>query len=384
MKNHTDHFFSGVYNIGVDDYSKLVQRNKPGQFFRELYGHTIGYDGGAVTPAYKSSFFIEQGLDLLPNKTVRQVHTSKGVEVVYTDKDNDYFFNSDGFRSDYDFDGSEEIIFTGCSHTVGEGVPENMIWGSQVARSLGMKYANISKSGGSVAWCVDAIFGYLKKYKAKPKYIVALMPDFHRIVSVPNHLLATSYLSWSKDKVETENSVVVGNQWTWPHMTDVPDYIKKPYPMEITVTRETAVMQSLRAIHALEAYCEVAGIKFLWSTWAPDEEELFVNIKRDFPDLLGNYISVEARNWHSVKEHDFRNMYHKRAGGFGTNWSSFGDCKDEKSCSAISCHGELESVYGENFYTGTDRYGDRSTSHFGIHRHTHYAEKFIEEIAKLG
>lgn len=382
MRNYTNEFFSKAYNMGPGEYGELVERNEPGQFFRELYGHTIGYDQGAVPEFHRSSYHKDYAKNCIENKLVRTVDNKTGV-LVYRDTVNDYFFNSDGFRSDYDFDGTEEVIFTGCSHTVGEGVPEHTVWGAQVAKSLGMRYANISRSGGSVSWCVDAVFGYLKKYKAKPKYILALMPDFHRIVGVPNHLIATPYEADSKQKIETKNSVVVGNQWIWNSMFEVPKYLKQPYPMSLTMTRETAMMQNLRAIHALEAYCEAAGITILWGTWAPDEEELFANTKIDFPDLLENFIDVEARNWHNTGEQGYYSIYHKAPGNFGTDWSLYGNCKNEKECSGVSCHSDLEDAYGENFHLGTDWPESRKSAHFGVHRHTHYAERFIKEIAKL-
>jgi hypothetical protein len=379
MKNHTDKFFARVYNIKDDEYGDMVERNEPGEFFKELYGQELGADGGALPESHKSAFYIDQGVDCLENKIIRFVDPETE-KIIYKDEINDYFFNSDGFRSNYDFDGSEEIIFTGCSHTLGEGVPEDTTWGAQVSSLLGLRYANISRAGASVGWCVDAVLGYLKKYKSKPKYILALFPDFHRVLSVPNSLVTTTYQERFDKKAPTTNSIAINTQWTWDNLVDVPGYIKKPFGVDITTSRETALLQNLRAISFLETYCEAVGIKLIWSTWAPDEEELFYNTKIDFPEMLKNYITVEARHWHSKEDQEFYDIYHREVGHFGTNWSSYGNCITKENCSGILCHSELEEKYGSNFHLGTDWPGNPCSAHFGIHKHTHFAEKFLEAL----
>ena len=239
-----------------------------------------------------------------------------------------------------------------------------------------MSYANISRSGGSPYWCVDAIFGYLKKYKAKPKMILALMPDFHRIVTVVNPLVSVPYLKNN----EKHGKVFITNQWIWNHYSDVPKYLKRPFAVESSMSRETSMMLNLRAIHSLEAYCEAAGIKLLWSTWSPDEAELFSNTKKDFPDMLEHYIDVKTGNWHSVKDNNYWDVYHEEPGKFGTDFGAYGDCKDKANCTGIKCHSELEEKYGVNFHRGTDWLDGTSSSHFGIHKHTHIAEEFLKEI----
>jgi hypothetical protein len=40
----------------------------------------------------------------------------------------------------------------------------------------------------------------------------------------------------------------------------------------------------------------------------------------------------------------------------------------------------LEEKYGSNFHLGTDSSDSPATAHFGIHKHTHFAEKFLEAL----
>jgi hypothetical protein len=374
MTDYVALFFSRVYGITAEDYVSKIRDQNSEEFFKSLYGHNLGFDEGAVPEGLRSNFWKNKGYEVLSNKLLRS-YSHENVE--YKDYINDYFFNSDGFRGPKDFDGSEEIIFSGCSHTVGEGIPEDAIWGTQLAKELSMSYANISRSASSVYWSVDAIFGYLRKYKAKPKLILALMPDFHRVTTVSNPRVAIPYSASS----HRSDNIEIDNQWIWDTYSQVPGYLKRPFPMESTITRETAMMLNLRAINSLEAYCEAADITFLWSTWAPDESEMFSGVKKEFPHLLKNYVDVKTKHWHAAIDSEYHQQYHEKPGRFGTEFSSYGDCIDKEHCIGIDCHQDLKEKYGKNFYRGLDWLDNKENMpHFGAHYHKHVAEEFIKEI----
>jgi len=60
-----------------------------------------------------------------------------------------YKFNSYGFRAD-DFDSSAPgVMFIGCSHTLGVGLPVESTWAHVVSTSLKLKNYNISVGGSS-------------------------------------------------------------------------------------------------------------------------------------------------------------------------------------------------------------------------------------------
>lgn len=64
----------------------------------------------------------------------------------WLDKDITYTFNEHGYRCD-SFDLPCEILFTGCSQTMGIGLPLDVLWASRVAEHLKIPYHNIACAG---------------------------------------------------------------------------------------------------------------------------------------------------------------------------------------------------------------------------------------------
>jgi hypothetical protein len=283
-------------------------------------------------------------------------------------------------------------VFTGCSYTFGEGIPEEAVWGVQVAKTLGLSYANLGRPGASPYRAVGSVLSYLKRYKAKPKIILALMPDFKRFMTVPNPLISSAYLE-EQGKAEFKGKgLFFANHWVHD-VRDIPKYLKKPFDSGYTTSLETVFMQNIRAIQSLEMYCNVAGIKFLWSTWSIDETILFSNIKKKYPELLESYTDIKALHWpnhlraeegghhYNVSGDDYYNVYHTTPNEYDSNWNGFAHCGNMINCSKIDCHKELQEKYGDNFYRGTDRPGE--LPHPGVHKYTHFAEEFIKGLKDL-
>ena len=64
----------------------------------------------------------------------------------WLDKDITYSFNEHGYRCD-SFDLPCEVLFAGCSQTMGIGLPLDMLWASRVADHLKIPYHNIACGG---------------------------------------------------------------------------------------------------------------------------------------------------------------------------------------------------------------------------------------------
>ena len=85
-----------------------------------------------------------------------------------------YTFNSYGFRSDEFEEDTNSIMFLGCSHTMGVGLPYDKIWCHLVAESMGMRYFNLGVGAGSL----DSIFRVFSEWYPiiKSKYVVMQKP----------------------------------------------------------------------------------------------------------------------------------------------------------------------------------------------------------------
>jgi hypothetical protein len=83
----------------------------------------------------------------------------------------DYTFNSAGFRSD-EFSDEPGIMFLGCSHTVGIGIPYETTAAKIVSKLLDLKCYNLGLGGGSNSSAFR--FAYYWIEKLKPKIVVLL------------------------------------------------------------------------------------------------------------------------------------------------------------------------------------------------------------------
>ena len=88
-----------------------------------------------------------------------------------------YTFNSYGFRSD-EFSLDPGVMFLGCSHTAGVGLPLESTWPYLVSSQLGLKRFNLGISSTSN----DTAFrlGHNWIPQLKPKLVILLAPDSNR------------------------------------------------------------------------------------------------------------------------------------------------------------------------------------------------------------
>lgn len=89
-----------------------------------------------------------------------------------------YKFNSEGFRSD-EFSEEQGIVFLGCSHTMGIGIPYENTWPYLVSKSFNKKCYNLSIGGSSNDTAFRLAHHYLPLLNSKT--VVFLSTYSHRL-----------------------------------------------------------------------------------------------------------------------------------------------------------------------------------------------------------
>jgi hypothetical protein len=84
-----------------------------------------------------------------------------------------YKFNSLGFRCE-EFTDDPSIMFLGCSHTQGIGLPIESIWPTIVSNELNLKCVNLGQAGCSSDTAFRLLHGYIDKIN--PKIVVYMDP----------------------------------------------------------------------------------------------------------------------------------------------------------------------------------------------------------------
>jgi len=271
-----------------------------------------------------------------------------------------YKFNKKHYRSP-DFHKDTDILFAGCSLTFGDGIPEEFVWSNIVAKDLNLTYANLGLSGDSVYGQVKRVFAYFKEF-GHPKYLYAIFPDFYRMVIPVNQKVFTTgnALKELKERKDNEyNEFILKNAF-------IPGSIDKDFKMSIrphiaehVLNPEVPHFLSAQSILMLEAYCEVAGIKFAWSTW---DQKQFIVLKSLGTEHYKNLIDIKMDSWEMC----------------------YGPVEDKykKNGEQVFCHGDLKSISRGFFDLAMDRdYGIKS-AHWGSHRHQHVADIVKNHVSK--
>jgi hypothetical protein len=102
----------------------------------------------------------------------------------WIDKEITYKFNSHAFRCD-EFTSDPSILFLGCSHTVGVGVPLEHTWPTIVADNLNLKCYNLGQGGGSADTAYRLGSHWIPRLL--PKIVVFLVPNIHRLELIKEH-----------------------------------------------------------------------------------------------------------------------------------------------------------------------------------------------------
>jgi hypothetical protein len=270
-----------------------------------------------------------------------------------------------GFRSP-DFIVNPDFLFSGCSVTYGWGLNLKDLWHEKIAYELNCSYASVAMHGDSIPGQVMKIFAYIKQFGA-PKHIVALFPDFNRFLSFNNKkMLASQTFFNSFDQDTYDWAKNGGNDYRtkeylhYMYKNTAPvdpnqstkDYFKRPLISDEVITQEISHMYASHYIHMLSEYCHSNNIKFVWSTWEEKTELLIKTIQND--DFFSDYLCLDASKW----------QY---------------DAKLNKDIyDNIECHKEYNSI--DNFNLANDTKLGVEHAHYGVHRHIHYYEYFLNYI----
>lgn len=271
----------------------------------------------------------------------------------------EYKVNRKNYRSPA-FHKDTDILFAGCSLTWGAGVPEENVWFSIVAKDLGLTHANLALSGDSVYGQVKRIFAYFKEF-GHPKYIYALFPEFYRMLVPINPKVFTTKGAIKELKNRSHNEYdeyILKNAF-------IPGTINKDFKMAIrpfmaeeVINPEFAHFLSAQSIMMLESYCEVAGIKFAWSTW---DQKQFLVLKTLDSENYKTLVDVKMQDWHM----DYDTIEDRYMPNGKT----------------IMCHEDLRKIGPEFFDLGSDRDYGINNAHWGSHRHQHVADIAKEYVS---
>ena len=247
-----------------------------------------------------------------------------------------------------------DIITLGCSHSWGTGVPDDAVWSKVLSEQTGMSYVNLAMPGYTIQQNLNDLLVYIKDY-GKPKYVVALFPDFTRTYTLIRHDLMAEGSGGSSGKEVTGDELSFTPVYTTrinDRGSDAPrpKILKRPFSFPDVVSKETFLFYYMQYLSMMQIYCEAAGIKFLFSTWDAGTLTMFRKYKDQKVDLpgfcdLGKTTPTE---------------------GSDTIYRS-------------NCHPSKVSEYGKNWLVGADATEGRG-GHIGIHEHLDIAEMFANEI----
>ena len=188
----------------------------------------------------------------------------------------EYRINKHGYRSNnfIEFDQDKiGILFSGCSHTFGEGLPNESIWPTILEEklSLNSQSYNLGVGGASIHLIIKNLYSFIRNY-GKPKYIFLVLPAISRSIkydkdlSIYRNILAHSHKKYKK-------------------------FLKN-------FIYEDNVLLATTLIFMLEDYCKEAGINLYWTTWS--HEDLDIYDKLDF----NNYIYFDSDSLNSMVDND--------------------------------------------------------------------------------
>jgi hypothetical protein len=275
-----------------------------------------------------------------------------------------YSFNSFNFRSK-EFHENTNIVTLGCSHTLGVGVPEDLIWPSFVKELTGIDdVVNLGKTGVSIAEQVRYLTTYIRTYGA-PKMVLCNFPEILRYQHV------------------TESGEIVEGS-AYSGMTDN------------SYTKEQASIQSILALSTLEAICSASGITLRWQTWSNHESDEFIEFK--FSENFNYYVSNKFTEKYLAVNDPYVDEYTNEVLGKNSLGLTPEQCCDDLRKRSNGCFN-----YGHDRYavpkkhqkqnliieqkerdelkksTFCSQYG-RPIAHFGSHAHWHWAKNLVDSL----
>jgi hypothetical protein len=267
-----------------------------------------------------------------------------------------YQWNSDGFRGT-DFKEKPNIIALGCSITLGQGLPSDLIWPELLSKKLkenniDCSIGNLGDHGASIVSSISNLFSVLYKYEYKPEYIVCNFPPMNR--------------TYFKDVISDKIVHNIWNDFSDDYISSPPhDYIK-------LLPIEWINFLNLEYIKFLETFCKESNIKLIWSTWSTklskDDEKFLKTFKNYYPDPTRKEFPPDL-------EYIIHSNDKKGLDKFYKSYKSGCHKEEEKTNKEI-----FNYAYDceQNMIDGDFPYARHP--HPGIHRHIHWSEFYFDII----
>ena len=184
-----------------------------------------------------------------------KIDKPSGLKISSYKKDDFYYdVNANGFRCD-DFDTidftKKSVIYLGCSHTFGIGLPEEHCWPLITHKVLNTtetyNYINLSVAGGSVDWYL-LFLPFFKKFN--PALIISANPFTERMIMIDDFnenekILRDIVPSDAKDKLNKNfNNVNISKAYYYL-LRFQPDYFE--YRRKVIFANIESVAKSLNA-----------------------------------------------------------------------------------------------------------------------------------------
>lgn len=284
----------------------------------------------------------------------------------YSQFDVEHKLNNYGFR-DEDFDKCADILISGCSQTYGVALPEEYRFFNIIKNNISSTIHNIAFPGASVSSIVRLVFAYIKEF-GNPKYIYIMLPPFERFEFSPDFNRFETEMSQKFNYIKKEKHTSPLHVTTYTG--DNLNVQKAPYYPEYTVNLASIHFWQAQSLLMLEQYCDMAGIKFAWSTWSTFNgiPDTIINLqKRNLG--YSSYYDLPFKQWSYDHKNNFDNLK-----------------VDE------NCHNDLKVKRPDIFDGALDsilyRTGDKildkdRIAHWGSHRNAHVAElilKYMQDV----
>lgn len=224
-----------------------------------------------------------------------------------------YYFNSLGYRSDEftKFHDGEHVLFSGCSETEGWGGSLDSCWSYMVYTELSKTkkmsgFFNLSRGGWGHDVIIPNIIEYIKTY-GKPSKIYMLLPNFSRS------------FDWSDWDNEEERYEYI-TKTTYYSLNDVVLPSGKLVERQGLKEQRNSMVNFINLVKLFEEYCISNNIKLIWSTYVPEDEENYNNLKvfKNFIKMSDTKESILNSNHILTKsKNKEKNLLAKRDGHYG-------------------------------------------------------------------
>lgn len=186
---------------------------------------------------------------------------------IYIEREDEHFYykiNKNGFRSQHFrlLEKSElNILYSGCSNTLGQGLPDRLQWTTLLSEKIQGAFPNIKVEsfnvahvGHSIQVSIKNIMGFIREH-GKPDFIFLLLPDMGRALKY--HTVLQQYARFHYSLISaTDNDPLIRK------------YVKE-------YVQEDNLLIAVELLRMLEDYCEAADINLFWGTWFQKDEEIY-------------------------------------------------------------------------------------------------------------